>query len=152
MGMPVSERLGVDIHRTQVELMTAKRAAVEPAGLTVPQYAALHAIDANSGISGAALARACQVTPQAMAVLLRTLTERGLVERAPHRWHGNVLETRLTEQGRSALALADERAGAIEREMADELSEAERAQLRALLGRCQDAIHRAAERQRAESD
>ncbi|MFE9426520.1 MarR family winged helix-turn-helix transcriptional regulator [Kitasatospora sp. NPDC006697] len=148
MGMPLSERLGVDIHRAELELMAAKRAAVEPAGLTVPQYAALFTIAENAGISGAALARSCQVTPQAMAVVLRHLTERGLVERAPHRWHGNVLETRLTEAGRTALALADERAGEIERAMAEELDEAERAQLRALLGRCTAAIDRAAQAQR----
>ncbi|MCC9307854.1 MarR family transcriptional regulator [Kitasatospora sp. RB6PN24] len=148
MGMPVSERLGIDIRRTEQELMAAKRAAVDPAGLTVPQYATLFVLAGNAGISGAALARACNVTPQAMAVVLKNLTDRGLVERAPHRWHGNVLETRLTEAGRAALELADARASAIEQAMADELTAAEREQLRALLGRCTAAIQRAAEEQR----
>ncbi|MGA5823782.1 MarR family winged helix-turn-helix transcriptional regulator [Kitasatospora sp. NPDC094028] len=151
MGMPIGERLGVDIRGAEQELMAAKRAAVEPAGLTVPQYATLFVLAENAGISGAALARACNVTPQAMAVVLRNLNERGLVERAPHPWHGNVLETRLTEQGRAALHLADERATAIERAMAEDLTPDERAQLRTLLARCTSAIRRAAEEQAAEA-
>ncbi|MFJ5229915.1 MarR family winged helix-turn-helix transcriptional regulator [Kitasatospora sp. NPDC088391] len=145
MGMPADERLGVDLHRADQELLAAKRVAVEPAGLTVPQYAALHVLAANAGISGAALARSCQVTPQAMAVLLRGLTDRGLVERAPHPWHRNVLETRLTDAGRAALELADARAVAVERALRAEFTAAEREQLRALLGRATDALRRAAD-------
>lgn len=143
MGMPAEERLGVDLHRADQELLAAKRAAVEPAGLTVPQYAALFVLAENAGISGAALARECQVTPQAMAVLLRHLTDRGLVERAPHQWHRNVLETRLTERGRAALELADERASAVERALQFEFTAAELTQLRALLARATDALRRA---------
>ncbi|MGF1424916.1 MarR family winged helix-turn-helix transcriptional regulator [Kitasatospora sp. LaBMicrA B282] len=145
--MPRTERLGVDIRRTEQELMAAKRSAVDPAGLTVPQYAALLVLAESSGISGAALARVCNVTPQAMAVVLKNLTDRGLVERAPHPWHGNVLETRLTEQGRTALELADARASAIEQAIADELTADERDQLRSLLARCTTAIQQAAEAQ-----
>ncbi len=145
MGMPASDRLGVDLHLADQELMAAKRTAVEPAGLTVPQYAALFVLAENAGISGAALARACQVTPQAMAVLLKLLTERGLVERAPHRWHRNVLETRLTDRGRAALELADDRAAAVEQALSDEFAPAEREQLRHLLARATDALRRAAD-------
>ncbi|SEM56517.1 DNA-binding transcriptional regulator, MarR family [Streptacidiphilus jiangxiensis] len=145
--MPANERLGLDIRRAEQELMAAKRAAVEPAGLTVPQYATLHVLAENAGISGAALARACQVTPQAMAVVLKNLTDRGLVERAPHPWHGNVLETRLTPAGHTALTLADARACAIEHAIAEELTEAERTQLRELLARCNHAVRRAAQAQ-----
>jgi DNA-binding MarR family transcriptional regulator len=145
--MPADERLGMDIKRVEQSLMSAKHLAVRPAGLTVPQYAALLALADNPGISGAALARTCLVTPQAMTVVLKNLEERGLVARSPHPWHRNVLETRLTEAGRTALELADERAVAIERAIADEFTEKERATLRELLARCEQAIGRAAERQ-----
>jgi DNA-binding MarR family transcriptional regulator len=143
MGMPADERLGLDIKRAEQALIAAKQAAVRPAGLTVPQYATLFALADNPGISGAALARACLVTPQAMTVVLKNLEERGLIERSPHPWHRNVLETRLTEAGRAALKAADERAVVIEREIADEFSAVEREQLRGLLARCAEAIARA---------
>ncbi|MET9244450.1 MarR family transcriptional regulator [Nonomuraea sp. NPDC003709] len=143
MGMPADERLGLDIKRAEQTLIAAKQAAVRPAGLTVPQYATLFALADNPGISGAALARACLVTPQAMTVVLKNLEERGLIERSPHPWHRNVLETRLSETGRAALKAADERAVVIERAIAGEFSAEEREQLRSLLARCAEAIARA---------
>ncbi|MFI7129794.1 MarR family winged helix-turn-helix transcriptional regulator [Nonomuraea sp. NPDC050153] len=143
MGMPVDERLGLDIKRAEQALIAAKQAAVRPAGLTVPQYATLLALAGSPGISGAALARACLVTPQAMTVVLKNLEERGFIERSPHPWHRNVLETRLTEAGRAALTAADERATVIERAIASEFSPEERNQLRSLLARCNEAIARA---------
>ncbi|TMR89386.1 MarR family transcriptional regulator [Nonomuraea basaltis] len=142
--MPAGERLGLDIKRAEQALMAAKQLAVRPAGLTVPQYAALFALADSPGISGAALARTCLVTPQAMTVVLKNLEERGLIERSPHPWHRNILETRLTEAGRAALAVADEKAVVIERAIAAELTEAERATLRDLLARCGKAVGRAA--------
>lgn len=114
MGMTADERLGADIKRAEQALMTAKSAALKGADLTVAQYAALFALADNPGISGAALARACLVTPQAMAAVLKHLEERGLVARSAHRWHQKMLETRLTEAGREALQLADEQAVRIE--------------------------------------
>ncbi|WP_433429766.1 MarR family winged helix-turn-helix transcriptional regulator [Nonomuraea sp. CA-141351] len=144
MGMPADERLGLDIKRTEQALIAAKQAAIRPAGLTVPQYAALFALDGNPGMSGAALARACLVTPQAMTVVLKNLEERGFIERSPHPWHRNVLETRLTEAGRAALEAADERAVVVERAIAAEFSAEERKILRDLLARCGEAIARAA--------
>ncbi|MFI6683393.1 MarR family winged helix-turn-helix transcriptional regulator [Streptomyces sp. NPDC050485] len=106
----------------------------------MPQYAALFALSGAPGISAAALARSCLVTPQAMNVVLKNLEERCLVERTPHPWHRNVLETRLTGPGRTALAAADERAVAIERRIAGEFTVQERELLRSLLGRAVAAI------------
>ncbi|GAA1353141.1 MarR family winged helix-turn-helix transcriptional regulator [Streptomyces beijiangensis] len=138
--MPPEDRLGLDIKRAEQELIAAKSAAVKPAGLTVPQYAALLGLSGSPGISAAALARACLVTPQAMNVVLKNLQERGLVERTPHPWHGNVLETRLTREGSEAFTAADERAVAIERRIEGEFSAAERELLRSLLARAVSAI------------
>ncbi|GAA4610147.1 MarR family transcriptional regulator [Actinoallomurus liliacearum] len=140
MGMPLDERLGLDLKRVEQELMAAKHAAVKVAGLTVPQYAVLYALAGNPGMSGAALARACLVTPQAMTGVLKNLEDRGLVERARHPWHRNVLETRITEEGRAALEKADARASAIERRVFEEFSAEERDLLRALLARFAKAV------------
>ncbi|MEV8534535.1 MarR family transcriptional regulator [Streptomyces sp. NPDC051211] len=135
-SMPVEERIGSHIKRAEQALLTAKNAALKPAGVTVPQYAALAWLAEKPGISAAALARLCGVTPPTMNTVLKNLQERGLIERTPHEWHRNVLETRLTEEGRSVMAVADAAAVRVERGLAAEFSAAEREQLIALLGRC----------------
>ncbi|WP_433622973.1 MarR family winged helix-turn-helix transcriptional regulator [Nocardia sp. CA-120079] len=138
MKLPAEQRLGLDLKRAEQELMAVKHEAVKP--LTVPQYAALYALSENPGVSAAALARECMVTPQAMTVVLKNLQERGFVERTPHPWHRGVLETRLTPAGRKAFAKADAKAAAIERRVAAAFSAQEREQLRELLARFTDAL------------
>lgn len=142
MGMTAGERLGADIKRAEQALMAAKSAALRGADLGVAQYAALFALADNPGMSGAALARACLVTPQAMAAVLKHLEERGLIVRSAHPWHQKMMETRLTEAGARTLRLADEQAVRIERRIADEFSPEERDTLRELLARCVTAIQR----------
>ncbi|GAA2646330.1 MULTISPECIES: MarR family winged helix-turn-helix transcriptional regulator [Nonomuraea] len=140
MGMPAEERLGLDVKRAEQLLMAAKHAAVKRAGLTVPQYAALLVLAGNPGISNAALARQCLVTPQASNVVLKNLLERGLIERRPHAWHRQMLETHLTEQGRQALEVADAAAVEIERRIEKAFTPPERDQLRELLARFGRAV------------
>jgi len=52
-------------------MVRAKSAALKPSGLTLAQYVAVVELDAQPGITGAALARASLVTPQAMMVVLK---------------------------------------------------------------------------------
>ncbi|MFD0691693.1 MarR family winged helix-turn-helix transcriptional regulator [Actinomadura fibrosa] len=134
-SLPVAERLGSHFKHAEQALNAAKSAAVKPSGLTVPQYAALLHMSDHPGISAAALARACSVTPPTMNTVLKNLQERGLVERTPHEWHKNILETRLTAEGEAVLASADARAVLVERGLAAEFTEAERKTLVELLGR-----------------
>ncbi len=141
--MPVPERIGSYLKRAEQALNGAKQAAVRPSGLTVPQYAALLHLADNPGMSAAALARACAVTPPTMNTVLKNLQERGLIERTPHEWHRNILETRLTSDGEAALADADVRAVRVERGLAAEFTEDERAALIELLGRCVDFLETA---------
>jgi len=56
MRMSFEERLGSHLKRVEQELNVVKTAAVKPAGLTVPQYAALFVLDDQPGISAAELA------------------------------------------------------------------------------------------------
>ncbi|MFI6767303.1 MarR family winged helix-turn-helix transcriptional regulator [Streptomyces sp. NPDC050355] len=139
-SMPADERLGSHIKRAEQALNATKYAVLRPAGLTVAQYAALLFLTEQPGISAAALARACGVTPPTMNTVLKNLQERGLIERTPHQWHKNVLETRLTDEGRTVMADADARAIRVERALAAEFSDAERESLVALLGRCVDLL------------
>ncbi|WP_458691234.1 MarR family winged helix-turn-helix transcriptional regulator [Nocardia tengchongensis] len=134
-SMPVEERLGSYIKRAEQALMGAKNAALKPTGVTIPQYAALYVLSENPGISAAELARRCGVTPPTMNTVLTNLRDRGLIERTPHAWHRNVLETSLTDEGRKVMRAADKRAVPVERALAAEFSEAESAALMAMLER-----------------
>lgn len=109
---------------------------LKPAGLTVAQYAALLNLAGSPGISAAALARLCGVTPPTMNTVLKNLQDRALISRSPHEWHRNVLETRLTDEGRAVLADADVRAVRVERALAAEFTDKEREALTELLARC----------------
>ncbi|MFF3020408.1 MarR family winged helix-turn-helix transcriptional regulator [Streptomyces sp. NPDC057939] len=139
-SMPAEERIGSHVKRAEQALLGAKNTALKPAAVTVPQYAALYWLGENSGISAAALSRLCGVTPPTMNTVLKNLQERGLIERTPHAWHRNVLETRLTEEGRAVLDQADEAAVRVERALAAAFSEEEREQLVGLLGRCAEVL------------
>jgi len=133
------QRLGMVLKRAEQALLRAKNAAVKPIGLTLAQYVALAELDRRPGITGAALARACLVTPQAMMVVLKSMDEQGLVSRSPHPRHPNVLELRMTDAGREALHTALERVEPVERRVLDAFSPAELRTLTDLLNRLTDA-------------
>jgi DNA-binding MarR family transcriptional regulator len=138
--MEMHDRLGLTIKRAEQVLIRAKTRALEPLGLTVPQYAALLSLSEESGLSGAELARRCLVTPQTMTTVLKNLEAKALVERRPHPSIGHVYQTFLTRSGRRLLKRADQAAVAVEQQLAGALSPAERAQLTELLDRCVDVL------------
>ena len=138
------ESLGKLLKRSEQTLLRAKSAAVKTVGLSLPQYVALAELSERPGITGAELARACLVSPQAMMVVLKAMEEQGLIERSPHPRHQTVLEIHLTDVGREALDNARERAEPIERRIAQALSPEELTNLRALLERCIQAVRETA--------
>ncbi|ATZ24692.1 MarR family winged helix-turn-helix transcriptional regulator [Streptomyces lavendulae] len=139
-SMPPEERIGSHIKRAEQALLAAKNTACKPAAVTVPQYAALLWLAEKPGISAAALSRLCGVTPPTMNTVLKNLQERGLIDRTPHEWHRNVLETRLTEEGRAVMERADAGAVRVERALAAALSAEDRERLVELLGRCAEVL------------
>ncbi|MFC8515953.1 MarR family winged helix-turn-helix transcriptional regulator [Streptomyces sp. NPDC057257] len=141
-SMPASERLGSHLKLAEQALMATKAAVLKPAGVTVAQYSALLHLSENPGISAAALARLCGVTPPTINTILNNLQDRGLIERTPHEWHRNVLETRLTDTGREVMADADARAVRVERALAAEFTDGEREALVGLLGRCVEVLEK----------
>ena len=138
-GRP-EESLGKRLKRTEQTLLKAKSTAVKSVGLTLPQYVALAELAQRPAITGAELARACLVSPQAMMVVLKAMEEQGLIERTQHPRHQTVLEIHLTSVGREALSAAHTRAEPIEERIAKALSREERETLRALLRRCIEAV------------
>lgn len=117
-------------------------AALRGLGLTAPQYAALAALAQQSGLSGAALARRCFVTPQTMTGIVANLAAADLVARDPDPEHGRIIRTRLTEQGQVLLARARIGVEQIEEEMLRDLDRAEREALADLLEQCAGALMR----------
>jgi DNA-binding MarR family transcriptional regulator len=140
VSAPREQRLGMLVKRAEQAMVRAKTAALKSAGLTLAQYVALVELDLQPGITGAALARASLVTPQAMMVVLKSLEDQGLIARRLHPRHANVLELHMTEAGREALSLARERVEPVERRVLDALSTDEQSALSALLGRWIDAL------------
>lgn len=139
---PISERLGLLIAEAHAALIDAKTAALAPHDLTVARYAILGTLYESDGASGAALARACGVTPQTMSELLSALQSEGLIDRrAPI--SGRAITTHLTPAGKSRLRAADRDAGAVEIALADQFGSDEQALLRDLLGRASDTLRNA---------
>jgi DNA-binding MarR family transcriptional regulator len=108
--------------------------------LTAPQYAVLAALSDEPGLSGAALARRCFVTPQTMTGIIANLLRAGLIAREPDIEHGRILQTRLTFRGMDVLRQARQAVGEIEERMVAELVRAEREALADLLAQCARAL------------
>ncbi|WP_067975129.1 MarR family winged helix-turn-helix transcriptional regulator [Nocardiopsis trehalosi] len=133
-------RLGTFVKRAEQALMAEKAQALRPFGLSVAQYAVLHALSLEPGLSGAQLARASCVTPQSMASLLSTLEAKGLIERHPSATHAQTLVTRLSPQGADLLRAADAAALSVERRLTAAFTPEEERVLRALLQRGTEAL------------
>jgi len=139
--VPRSEdSMGRLLKRAEQALLRAKSAALKTTGLTLAQYVALAELEERPGITGAELARACLVSPQAMMVVLKTLEEQGLVQRTPHPRHQTVLEIYLTDAGRETLANARKRVEPIERKVSQAFSGSETVILGAFLQRLIEAV------------
>ena len=95
-------------------MRAALDAALRPHDLTAPQYAALSVLARDPGLSGADLARACNITPQAINEVLATLERKHMVERRPHPTHGRILQATLTDEGQRRLQAANPAVRALE--------------------------------------
>jgi DNA-binding MarR family transcriptional regulator len=140
MSTPADQRIGMVLKRAEQALLRAKSAALKPAGVTLAQYVALAELDRQPGITGAALARASLVTPQAMMVVLKSLEEQGLIVRSPHPRHPNVLELHITDAGHKVLDTARHHVEPVERRVTDTFSPEELQVLGALLTRWIEAF------------
>jgi DNA-binding MarR family transcriptional regulator len=132
--------IGFALKKAQHSLRLSLDEGLRSLGLTVPQYAVLAALADMPGLSGAALARHCFVTPQTMTGIIANLETAVLVERAPDPGHGRIIKTQLTAKGATVLARAHAIVARIEERMVAELDRAEREALTDLLMQCADAL------------
>lgn len=102
----VARRLGYAVKRLQHALRLGMDDALRPTGLSAPQYAILCAVEAETGLSNARLARAAFVTPQTMQGMLANLERGGVIRRQPDPHNARILRTELTPPGCDLLARA----------------------------------------------
>ena len=138
----VEERVGYVLKRVQHALRAALDEALRRRGLTTAQYAALSALEAAPGLSGAELARRCFVTPQTMNEIVAHLEAAGLVARRRGD-DARVLRVDLTAAGLEQVGACHQAVEAIEERMVSGLSPRERQQLLDSLRRCVDALEEA---------
>ena len=91
-------------------------------GVTAPQFTVMTMIAAYPGLSNADLARLSLLTPQTVSVIVANLLRAGTVTRHHHAVHGRIQHLDLTEEGRTLLGKCRLRVGAIEAQLAEDLS------------------------------
>ena len=128
------------IRKTQHLLRLETDNALRSIGLTAPQYFVLAALAAQSGLSGAALARRCYVTPQTMTGIIANLAASGLVARQADPEHGRVIQTKLTPGGEDLLRKARVAIERVEAAMVREIDPVEREALTDLLQQCAEGL------------
>ena len=138
----LDRRVGYQMKRAEHALRLEMDGVLRGVGLTTPQYAALSVLEGEAGLSGAALARRCFVTPQTMNQILVNLEGSGVVERRPHPEHGRVLSAYLTDKGAELVSLAHGEVEAIEERMLAGLGRAERFRLLEELRGCGESLAR----------
>lgn len=96
----LNDALGFLLYRTHQHAATEFRRALEPVGLTPPQFAVLALLDAQSGQRQAALGERATCDPNTMVGIVDRLEAAGLVERQrdPHDRRAYVVE--ITTAGR----------------------------------------------------
>ena len=135
----VGERVGYVLKQVQQALRAAMDEALRRHGVTTAQYAALSVLEEAPGLSGAALARRCFVTPQTMNEIVAHLETAGLVERRRGD-DARVLRVALTAAGRDLVGACHQVVAAIEERMVSGLSPREQQQLLGGLRRCVEAL------------
>jgi DNA-binding MarR family transcriptional regulator len=126
--------LGYLLHR----LATALRAevtssALEPLGLSFPQYICMRILSRSPGRSNAELARDVMVSPQAMNMVVRSLQERDLVNRPAEVLSGRSRPAELTRKGAALLDRTDEGIRRAEERVLTNLDERDQRELRRIL-------------------
>jgi DNA-binding MarR family transcriptional regulator len=129
----VAQRISYAVGRLDRVLRRRLGEALEPHGLSLPEYTTLSVLRLRSGLSNAQLARRSLITPQSMNEVLARLEDRRLVRRLADPSHGRIRPAQLTAAGRRALARADAAVDQVERAMLSGVSAPERRRLRELL-------------------
>jgi DNA-binding MarR family transcriptional regulator len=132
----VKSLLGYKLKKTQHALRLHMDEALRALDLTTPQYAVLAQLELNPGASNAALARSAFITAQTMHGIVSNLEKRGLIQRKSDAFHGRILCTELTDQGRKVVTQAHNMIRAVESRMLATVSDEHKTLLEKLLLEC----------------
>ena len=128
------EPLGYLMHRVMHALKTDVSATVlDPLEVAFPEYLCMRVLSKYPGHSNAELARALNVSPQAMNMVLRGLEDRGLVTRPASVSSGRSLPAQLTREGVDLVARTDAGVRAAEGRLLINLTEQERHDFKRIL-------------------
>ncbi|MCV7179082.1 MarR family winged helix-turn-helix transcriptional regulator [Mycolicibacterium sphagni] len=134
MGASHDEPLGYLLHRVASALRAEVTAtALDPVGLSFPQYICMRILSKFPERSNAELARDTGVSPQAMNMVLRSLEDRALVARPATVESGRSLPAKLTRAGVELLARTDTGVRAAEQRLMVNLSAEQRREFRRIL-------------------
>lgn len=113
--------------------------ALDPLGISMPQYGAITVLEAEGLLSNAALARLNFVTPQTMMRIVGSLEAGGLIERDLS-GAGRSIRYMLSENGQKRLKEAHSLVTKIEQEMVGALAPEPLAAFHEALDRCAEAL------------
>ena len=134
MTEPEGQPLGFLLYQVASALRSeVTTCALEPEGLSFPQYICMRILSHSPGRSNAELARDVIVSPQAMNMVVRGLQDRGLVARPATVPSGRSLPAELTREGTTLLRQMDAGVQQAERKVLAPLSEQDRRQFRRIL-------------------
>ena len=126
--------LGYLLSRVMFALKADVTATVlDPLEVAFPEYLCMRVLSKYPGQSNADLARAQNVSPQAMNMVLRGLEDRGLVTRPASVSSGRSLPAQLTREGEQLLKRTDAGVQAAERRLMANLSDQERHDFKRIL-------------------
>lgn len=126
--------LGYLLHRLATSLRAeVTTGALDPLGLTFPQYICMRILANAPGRSNAELARDVMVSPQAMNMVVRGLQDRGLVARPAAVDSGRSLPAELTKSGLALLKRTEPGIRAAEKRALAPLCDNDQRDLRRLL-------------------
>jgi DNA-binding MarR family transcriptional regulator len=126
-------------HQSAVGVFLTQCGSLE---LTPPQFAALAALEAHGPLEQAALAGATALDRTTVAVVLKNLARRELVEIAPSTLDRRAKIAQLTGMGRDVLTIARDRAAQAQETIMAPLTARERRQLLKLLAKMAEGNNR----------
>jgi DNA-binding MarR family transcriptional regulator len=118
-------RTGYLIKKAQLLIRTVMNDRLRSLRVTLPQYAALSALERSPGLSNAELARECFVTAQTMIRISQSLENAGLLRRSSHPTNARILQEELTPLGHSTVTKCHKISQQIEVEMLSGVGEKE---------------------------
>jgi len=133
-------RLSYVIGRLDRAVRRGIEEAIEPYGLTIPQFTVLSVLARRSGLSNAQLARRAYITPQSMNEVVLLLERKGLLKRKPDPAHRRILRATVTAKGRQVLARCEEAVGVMEERMLSALDDEGRERIIHDLASCVHAL------------